>query len=201
MSSLPLDPERIRQCYLASMDSTQRIVSGITESAWTNATPCDDWNVKDIVNHLVYENVWAVELLNGKSIGEVGDAFEGDLVGQHPQQKYESTTKDVRMIIERPDSMSLVCQISSGPIPGSEYAAQLFLDTLIHGWDIAVGSGQPGNLDSGLIEACIPLAVITRDAVGEGGSFGNTVETQPQSDPQARLLALLGRDSPVWQSD
>jgi uncharacterized protein (TIGR03086 family) len=117
-------------------------VAEVTDSAWVNDTPCTDWNVKDVVNHIADENIWMVALFNGRTIAEVGNEFEGNLVGDDPAGVYERTANDVKAILAEPDAMSRTCQISSRPVSVVEYAKQLFLDTLIHGWDIAVGAGR-----------------------------------------------------------
>ncbi len=53
---------------------------------------------------------------------------------------------------EASGAMDAVCHLSFGDFR-SEYALQLFLDTLVHGWDIAVGSGQDATLDADLVQA------------------------------------------------
>lgn len=194
MPDLPLDPERVRDCYSRSIDSTTRIVETITDSQWPNSTPCTDWDVLAVTNHLVYENRWAVALLNGKTIEEVGDAFEGDLVGGDPRRVYRESSIEVKEILSQSDSMSRTCHISSGPVSGAEYACQLFLDTLIHGWDISVGVGRPVVLDTGLVEACIPVAQLTAAQAAGSGSFAKPVPVESHLSPQTRLLALLGRE-------
>ena len=59
-------------------------MSAVTDSAWVNDTPCTDWNVKDVVNHIVDENIWMVALFNGRTIAEIDNEFEGNLVGDDP---------------------------------------------------------------------------------------------------------------------
>ncbi len=199
MSSSKLSAGRARECFLAALESTTQIVSAVDDDAWSRPTPCDEWDVKDVVNHLVYENLWAIELFSGRTIEEVGTKFDGDLVGGSPRERYAETSAEVSAIIEQPGSMDAICQISSGPVPGSEYASQLFVDALIHGWDIGVGSGQSVQLDSDLVAACMPLALATREAVGDEGPFGTTIKTRETVTDQTRLLAILGRDAVAWE--
>ena len=168
-------------------------MSAVTDSAWVNDTPCTDWNVKDVVNHIVDENIWMVALFNGRTIAEVGNEFEGNLVGDDPAGVYERTANDVKAILAEPDAMSRTCQISSGPVSGAEYSKQLFLDTLIHGWDIAVGSGQDAKLDDYLIEMCTPLARAIADNEGYRAAFAAPITVDPGDNPQTHLLGLLGR--------
>ena len=199
MCPVPLNPEQLQASYLAALDSTQHIVETIADDAWSRPTPCDEWDVRDVVNHLVYENLWAVDLFNGKKIEEVGEAHEGDLLGDQPIERYVETTGAIRAVIEQPDSMQRICHISSGPVPGSEYASQLFLDTLIHGWDIAVGSGQRGDLPPDLVETCMPLAEALRSMIGDSGPFASALQHDDDANRQDVLLAILGRDAGEWR--
>ena len=56
-------------------------VRQIGEHQWQAATPDEDWTVRDLVNHLAGEDLWAPPLLAGSTIAEVGDRFEGDVLG------------------------------------------------------------------------------------------------------------------------
>src|SRR2546425_703344 len=58
----------------------QRVMA-IGAGDWARPTPCSDWAVRDLVRHLVYEELWAPSLLEGKTIAEGGDRLEGDILG------------------------------------------------------------------------------------------------------------------------
>ena len=194
MTNAEMDAAVISDCYDRSLDSSINIVSNVADSAWGNDTPCTDWNVKDVVNHIVYENVWMVALFNGRTIEEVGDEFEGDLVGDDPIGTYNRTAREVKAILAQPDAMSRTCQISSGPVTGAEYSKQLFLDTLIHGWDIAVGSDQDAKLDDYLVQMCTPLAQVIAGNEGYRSVFAEPTSGSNSDNGQTKLLALLGRN-------
>src|SRR3954471_20256222 len=57
------------------------LVQKVGSDQWESATPCSDWDVRALVNHLVYEARWAPPLLAGRTIADVGDQFDGDLLG------------------------------------------------------------------------------------------------------------------------
>ncbi len=172
MNNQKLTPEVISDCYLRSLDSTINFVSNVPDGAWGNATPCDEW----------------------ETIEEVGDKFEGDLVGNDPKGVYLKTAAEVKAVLTEPDAMSRTCQISSGPVSGAEYASQLFLDTLIHGWDIAVGSKQNATLDAYLVENCTPLAERIAGNDGYRSVFKAPTSGHGSDNAQTNLLALLGRE-------
>lgn len=194
MTNAEMDTAVISDCYVRSLDSSINIVSNVADSAWGNDTPCTDWNVNDVVNHIVYENVWMVALFNGRTIEEVGDEFEGDLAGDDPIGTYNRTAGEVKAILAQPDAMSRTCQISSGPVTGAEYSKQLFLDTLIHGWDIAVGSDQDAKLDDYLVQMCTPLAQVIADTESYRSVFAGPTSGSNSDNAQTKLLALLGRN-------
>ena len=48
---------------------------------WHDETPCSEWDVRALIHHVFDEQLWTGPLFEGLTIGEVGDRFEGDLMG------------------------------------------------------------------------------------------------------------------------
>src|SRR6266508_911632 len=181
------------QLYVRAMEATRRVVDNVREDQWRAPTPCTEWTVRDIANHLVSENLWSVELFAGKRIEEVGSRFDGDLVGSDPKVAYVRSTLAPRSAVEAACGMGVICHLSAGDEPGAEYARQLFMDTLIHGWDIAQATGQDARLPTDLVAACLPIAQRLMNEWGGSQWFAAPVPTAPHADAQTRLLALAGR--------
>jgi uncharacterized protein (TIGR03083 family) len=57
-------------------------VNAVKDEQWGYPTPCPEWAVRDLVNHVTYENLWTVPLMEGATIEEVGDRFDGDVLGE-----------------------------------------------------------------------------------------------------------------------
>ena len=53
---------------------------------WSGPTPCTEWDVRTLVNHVAGEYLWVPEMLAGKTIADVGDRLDGDLLGDDPLQ-------------------------------------------------------------------------------------------------------------------
>jgi len=181
--------------YVRAMESTRRFVDAVSRDQWTLPTPCTDWNVRQVANHLIGENLWARELFQGKTIAEVGSKLDGDLTGDAPARAYAASQEAATGAGTAPGAMQTICHLSFGDYSGSDYAAQLFLDLLIHGWDIAKATGQDTTLDPQLVDACLPFAAdFTRQVRNAGANaYGEDLTASAADDPQTQLLALVGR--------
>src|SRR3954454_12068425 len=74
----------------------------VDASQWGRQTTCTDWTVRDLVNHVTGEDLWAVPLLQGSTIEEVGDRFDGDVLGDDPvRTALEAASEGVVAVDER----------------------------------------------------------------------------------------------------
>jgi uncharacterized protein (TIGR03086 family) len=181
------------ELYVKAMESTRNYVDGVKSDQWHGPTPCSEWDVKQVANHIIGENLWAAELFMGKTIGEVGNRLDGDLAGDNPASAYASSAKFATQAVTAPGAMQATCHLSFGDYSGSDYAAQLFMDLLIHGWDIATATGQDARLDADLVHACLPIAEQLTAQFRSAGVFGENLPVSADVDPQVKLLALVGR--------
>jgi len=181
--------------YLRAMKATQRFVDGIREQQWHASTPCSEWDVKQVVNHIIGENMWAAELLQGKTIDQVGNRLDGDLAGDQPAAAYRDSVAAAGAAATAPGAMEVTCHLSFGDFSGADYCQQLFTDLLVHGWDIAKATGQNTTLEPELVSTCLPIAQQLTSQWRSAGVFGEELTTAPGADPQTRLLALFGRQA------
>ena len=68
-----------------------------------------------------------------------------------------------------------------------------FLDVFVHGWDLAVATGQDPELDPGLIQACREIIEPQVAAFRAAGALGDEQPVPPDATDQQRFLAMLGR--------
>ena len=176
-----------------ALASTRRYVAGIGTDQWAAATPCADWDVRALLNHIVSGNFWAAELSAGRTIEAVGDALDGDMLDDDPLASYDQSSGAASAAFHVPGAMEAMCAVSYGPVPGEVYAGHRFIDVLIHGWDLAQATGQDTRLAPELVEACWVVVEPQRDLLTGSGMFGDRPELPPDADRQAQLLALLGR--------
>ena len=178
-----------------ALAATRVIVAGIGDDQWSLPTPCAEWNVREVVNHIVSGNLWAAELSRGKTIAEVGDRLDGDVLGSDPLAAYDASAAAASAAFAAPGAMEAPCAVSYGPVPGEIYAGHRFVDVLIHGWDAAVGTGQDTHLDPELVDVCWEIVEPQADLLTGSGMFATDVDAPPTADRETALLAVLGRTS------
>lgn len=183
----------IARLHRQALDATRSIVANVKPHQWVSPSPCEGWDVHKLLNHVVSGNLWAAELASGRTIEEVGDVLDGDVLGADPIASYDRSAEAAAAIFEAPGALDAPCAVSYGPVPGSVYAGHRFLDVFIHGWDVATATGQDATLDPVLVQGCFEVVEPQAEMLRHSGMFGADVSVGVDADAQTRLLALLGR--------
>jgi uncharacterized protein (TIGR03086 family) len=183
----------IAELHAQALDATGRIVAGIPPGRWHAGTPCQGWDVRALLNHVVAGNLWAAELAAGGTIERVGDRLDGDVLGPDPAGSYDGSAAAAAAAFRRRGALDAPCAVSYGPVPGSVYAGHRFLDVFIHGWDLAAATGQDTTLDPGLMEACREVIEPQLELFRQAGAIGEARPAGPGATAQTRFLAALGR--------
>lgn len=179
--------------HARAVANTQDIVDAMTVEQMHNATPCADWDVTELLHHVVYGNLWVAPLVAGETIEQVGDRFEGDILAGDFSEAYRLSGHRAVTAFEVPGAMDAPCAVSYGPVPGSIYCGHRFTDVLVHGWDLAAATGGDTELPAELVEACLEITLPQAAILGVTGAFGDGMDPGEEASPQTRLLALLGR--------
>jgi uncharacterized protein (TIGR03086 family) len=109
------------------------------------------------------------------------------------QERMQLSVDAATPVVSEPGAVETICHLSFGDYSGSDYAAQLFMDLLVHGWDIARATGQDARLDPDLVRACLPIAEQLATQFRSAGVYGENLSVGADADPQTKLLALVGR--------
>ena len=168
-------------------------VRAVGDDQWELPTPCSDWNVRQLVNHLVYEDRWTVPLMEGTTLAEVGDRYEGDLLGDEPRKAWAESSAEAVAAVQADGALERTVHLSSGPTPATEYVSQLFADHLIHAWDLARAIGADERLDAGLVASCATWFEAVEDAYRSAGAIAARPPVPGDADAQTVLLARFGR--------
>jgi uncharacterized protein (TIGR03086 family) len=183
----------LAELYERSIEEFDKRVQAIDDDKWNAQTACSDWDVRTLVNHIVYENVWVPPLLDGKTIAEVGDAFEGDLLGDDPKEAWRRSAKGAIEAVAAPGVKDRTVHVSFGDIPGELYVGQVLSDNVIHAWDLAQGIGADLTLDPELVDYVYDFLTPQAEIYRSSGAFANVIDVPEDADKQTRLLAMTGR--------
>jgi uncharacterized protein (TIGR03086 family) len=178
-----------------AIDGFGQRLGAVDAGQWSAATPCEDWDVRTLVNHVVGELLWLPPLLEGKTIADVGDRFDGDILGDDPHATWASAVAEAQAAVSQPGAQEATVHLSFGDFPGSEYLGQITSDLVIHSWDLARAVGANDRIDAGLVGFVNDFLGPQVDAWRSAGAFGPAVDAAPDADAQAKLLAQTGRSS------
>ena len=107
---------------------------------WDGPTPCREWTVRDLVNHVAGEDLWTAPLMQGQH-----DRGGGRPVRRRPARRRPDPERARRRARGDPQPSPACCpqggtvHLSYGEEQMDEYVHQLAADHLVHGWDLAVG--------------------------------------------------------------
>jgi uncharacterized protein (TIGR03086 family) len=147
-------------------------------------TPCREYAVKDLINHLVW-------VLGGADPAERDrDHTQGDWVG---------------LIAERCDKAVATTwegtvRLGSHETPAELASSLLLCDLVIHGWDLARATGQPFHCADEPAEAAYRTVTMMAERGRTMGAFGEAVEVPDSAPTLDRALGLSGRD-PGWAAN
>jgi uncharacterized protein (TIGR03086 family) len=167
-------------------------VNGIGADQWSAPTPCADWDVRTLVNHVTYEQLWAPHLVRGETIEQVGDRYDGDVLGDDPTGAWDAA---VQGSVAAFDGAGLddTVHLSYADVPCREYLTQMLTDAEIHGWDLATATGQDASIDPEVASLLLAEWKAQEAMVRASGVFGEEVPVADDADDATKLLGLLGR--------
>jgi uncharacterized protein (TIGR03086 family) len=183
--------------FAHSVAEWQSRVEAVDESHWDRPTPCTGWTVRDLVNHVVGEQRWVVPLLEGKTIADVGNDLDGDLLGLAPQESAAAAAKAAVDSFTERGAVDRTVHLSFGDTPAAEYAWQLVADHVVHGWDLAAALDGDRHLDHDLVVHCAQWWGSWEETYRGAGAVATRVELPHDASRQDRLIASFGRD-PAW---
>ncbi|MFD7509139.1 TIGR03086 family metal-binding protein [Streptomyces sp. NPDC059853] len=185
---------RLTEAYERAQAEFDRRVRRVGAGQWSAPTPCTAWSVRDLVGHLTAEQLWAPHLLRGETLAEVGDRYDGDVLGEDPVAAWERAARGAREAFAAPGALEGTVHTSGGPTPAEEYARQMTLDLAVHAWDLARGIAADDRLDEEVAATVYGFVAPQIDGWQGLGIFDPPVEVARDAPVQDRLVALLGRD-------
>jgi uncharacterized protein (TIGR03086 family) len=165
------------------------LIADVRPDQWNAPTPCTEWTVRDVVNHLVAMNLVFAALIDDAPMPERG----ADHLGNDPVGTYRASVASLQATFARPGVLERSYPGPLGSATGAERLQIRLYDLLTHGWDLAQATGIPPQMPDELAEQALAFV---RDQLSTQPRTGRFAEPQP-IDAAApaidRLAAFLGR--------
>lgn len=169
---------------------TGHLVAAIEPGQWELPTPCPDWTVHDVVNHLVSGQRRLAAALSGGTPPAAGE----DLLGGDPATAYWSSAEAMLAALRADGALDRPVNIPAGTLPGSVACELRVVEVLVHGWDLARATGRRLEFPADVVEQSLAFSRVQLGRVpADRSPFG---PPQPIADDAAaldHLAALLGR--------
>ena len=188
------DTRALPRHYSAALNHFGLLVRQVEPQQWALPTPCRQWTVRDLVNHVTAQQRWVPPLLAGVSAAEVGDRLEGDVLGQDPALAWKRAAAEAEEAVHAEQALAITVALWDGPALAAHLCAQLAMDTVVHAWDLARAIDADAGLPRGLVAFALRELSGYADRLSASGLFDPPRPVPRGADPQTRLLALTGRD-------
>ncbi|MFD9793561.1 TIGR03086 family metal-binding protein [Streptomyces sp. NPDC059070] len=194
-SSASADHARLLERHREAIALFDSRVRAVGPDQWDLPTPCTEWTVRDLVNHLAVEQLWVAPLVTeGRTIADVGDAYDGDVLGADPAAAWESAKEAALAAFAGPGALEGTVELSYGKTPAAAYCSQMVADAVVHSWDLSRAIGADERLPRDLVDAAAAEFGGYADQLPRS-LFAEPVEPPADADAQVRMLAMLGREA------
>lgn len=161
------------------------------------ATPCSEWNLRDLLNHVIA----GAHLFALMAKGEYTRPPSGELldfIGDDPGRSYAAARQEALAAFSAPGVLTSTLSAPFGEVAGRELLAIGFCDHVIHGWDIAESTGQDSAIPADLADAAWSLAEGRLEQFRPTGRFAQRLNVADDATSQQKLIGYSGR-TPQWK--
>lgn len=176
-----------------------RRLRAVAPPQWTGPTPCAEWNVRALVNHMARGNHNYAELVAGGTAAQFLRLRDVDALGADPVEAFAGSVRACAEAFARPGALDRVLDYPLGAIPGRQALAVRIADSLIHTWDLARAIGADEQLDPDLVAWVgehvddIYSGLAERPAGATHRFFAPPIDVAAGAARQDQLLGLFGR--------
>jgi uncharacterized protein (TIGR03086 family) len=187
-----IDP---RPIYLGATDWVTTLLRAVREDQHTLPTPCDDFDVRTLSSHLigtVGRIIAIAEQGSPDSVSPIAPEHDADTFARLAENAQRAWADDA--LLDKPVSAPW------GVSPGRIAVWGYINEALVHGWDLAVATGQLAEADPALVEATATVwsGFLPAEARVPGVPFAAVVEPRTDAGPTERLANWFGRSAVGW---
>ncbi len=165
-------------------------MSLVRPAQWDNATPCGDWDVTGLVEHVVQGQWHAVALLTDQPAPTREPA---DLTAA-----WTACAAAAATAWNAPGALDRDVVLPSGPMSATGYLERRVVELTVHAWDLARAIGDDDEMPNDLAGVAAEIVARREDELAASGRFAGSLMTVSCADDLTELLARLGRAR--WKS-
>lgn len=184
-----MDPSALAQ----SQEVARDVLGAVTADQLDLDTPCREWKVSQLIDHLVGGQHWARSAMQGTEMSQTGEgAAAGDFVAT-----FDQAARDCLAEFSAAGALDKTVNAGFGDMPAAALMGLSTTDTFTHAWDLARATGQDTNLAP---ELATQLLEQSRQSIQpafrseEGAIFGPERPAPDGASPADELAAFLGRE-------
>jgi uncharacterized protein (TIGR03086 family) len=170
---------------------TRARLAGVTPARLGAPTPCAEWDLHDLLEHMddaldaFLEAAGGVVALRSRPV----DAAAADTVSR--VQLKACALVGVWTAAAGEGRVTIV--VGGRPVPSGLLVSTAALEVTVHGWDVGWATGAPERIPRALARDLLPVAAATVSAADRGIRFAAPRRVTPDAPPDHSLLAHLGR--------
>jgi uncharacterized protein (TIGR03086 family) len=178
------------------------VAGNVKPDQLTAPTPCQDWDVRTLVNHLILWSGFRSELAARKAAappdGPMDESMDFTQGGDWAELLASQVGKTVTAWAQ-PQAWEGNTGLAGGSLPASTIAAMIFGEYVLHGWDLARATGQDLPCDDEVAKAALTYVEGMAEQARQYHVFGDPVPVPDNATTLDKALALSGRD-PGWSA-
>ncbi len=164
---------------------------------WALPTPCPEWDVRALVNHVLLGTRMSVQILAGMEREEVIAQLNDDLMpeGTDPVATFVDLAAQMTEGFSGPNGLEGIVAHPAGDFPRSMFVGFRVTDGAAHAWDLATAIGADTTLNSEMVQFLWDAAQPQREMLVATGMFGEGPSGSVGDDAalQVQYLDLIGR--------
>ena len=174
-----------------------RVVAGVRDDQLTDPTPCPGTSVAAMLDHLVGLTV-AFRMAAEKTVPGGGPSADAANLAPDWRTRIPAQLEALAAAWRDPRAWEGTAEAGGVQMPAPAMAAVALDEVLVHGWDLAVATGQSYRSDAASVQASLEFVGDRSDPANEPeGLFGPVVPVPDDAPAFDRLLGRTGRD-PGW---
>jgi uncharacterized protein (TIGR03086 family) len=194
--------EAIVDRYLCASAGFERILRLVRPEQWSWPTPCTEWDVRALTNHMTRGNLNFLALANGGTAADFLRMRAVDALGDDPVAAYTGSVRECAAAFTAPGVLERVLDYPLGRSSGGQLLAVRTTDSVVHTWDLARGVHADEALDADLVSWISEHVAAIYAGLAESPVSPETTHRFFAPPPASavgaserdRLLSLMGRD-------